>query len=1059
MTYGSGGGGGGGVADTDEQNLLNGRFRMGGLLGEGGMSIVYAGEDITTGEPVAIKILKPEIIHSNPNLVERFAREGEVLRRLNHPNIVKILAAFEQDGKNYVVMEKVMGGDLAELLKASGKLPIERVLEISLDLADALARAHRINVIHRDIKPANVLMADDGTPRLTDFGVARLEDATSVTKSGTMVGTIAYLSPEGCIGEVLDARTDIWSFGIMLYEMLTGYRPFMDVNTAALITAILSRPVPPLDKLRQDCPPALAQLVVRMLEKDRDKRISSARQVGAVLEAIISGHDPSAIIEGDTGTALPPVRAIDDDATIAPPSDLPSYSSVQNAVDEFKTTRGTPPPTPMVTPPTTGEINSWHLTSRRMIDRPPRIFISYRRGDSAAITGRLYERLVSIYGEENVFKDINTASQDVNFRQAVEAAILHTDVLLVVIGQSWDAVATRGGTPRLEHDDDIVRLEVETGLTRDSVLVIPVLVNGADMPAHLPDKLDELRYRNAATLRTEPDFNSDAVWLIDQINKSFYVESAASTPIPPSRRANRIPLFAAVLLVIFALLAAVMILPRLGTGFTVQTVAPVQSNEYMVMVAQLEGLRGATDDVSRFIVDDLRRKFEEEAVFSAIRVRAYPGVITSAEQAAQAAEANNAPLVIWGNYDGTVTELNVQVGSLAQYDALPFSRDNLENIVNVSLRLTDTRQQSIAASVVAAYNAIFTGLQDTYNIGANLAALDLVRPDSPEVIGSSSAARWHRFLSLWVTDIEAGLAEVTLAIQLDSTNPVLYAGRALGRLRAGHIEEAALDARTAQQLSPGNWGQADVLLGQIALLVNNDAAAALPHLNEAVRKNPDNWFTLTLRAVAHYMLGDQAASQTDINSALALDPQFNAPYAFASLFTLREGKLQETLDLVNRVRREFPDPTLGDRLMRGAFDISVDQSPLMALISAFGNFTLLQWPDVIEDSEIVIALSDELIGIYMLKGVAECNLGRYEDAEASYTALLDADPGFTTIYLLRAEVRRHLGDLLGAAADVGAAANTPQWDVFAPYAPAFTSGEITCENFFNINLDQYQTSP
>lgn len=1043
---------------SSERKLLNGRFRMGGLLGEGGMSIVYSGEDVTTGEYVAIKLLKPEIIGSNPNLVQRFAREGEVLRRLNHPNIVKMLAAFEEDGKNYVVMEKVVGGDLAEMLKSVGKLPVERVLEISLDLADALARAHRLNVIHRDIKPANVLMADDGTPRLTDFGVARLGDATSVTKSGTLVGTIAYLSPEGCIGEELDARTDIWSFGIMLYEMLTGFRPFMDTNTAALITAILSRPVPPLDKLRLDCPPALAHLVNRMLEKDREKRIGSARQVGAVLEAIISGRDPSAILEADTATTLPPVRFVDGDDTVAPPDEISTFSDVQNAVEEFRTSRGTPPPTPLVTPPPTGEVNQWHPVSRRMLDRPPRIFISYRRGDSAAITGRLYDRLTAAFGEENVFKDVNNIPPGANFKQVVENAVLHADVLLVVIGQSWDVVATRGGTPRLEHDDDIVRLEVETALSRDNILVIPVLVNGADMPGHLPDKLDELRYRNAATIRNEPDFNHDTAWLIDQINQSFYVETSTASTSP--RRPNRLPLLtAAALLIALAIFALVMVLPRLGNSFTVQTVASVASNEYMVMVAQLEGLRGANDDVSRFIVDDLRRKFEEEAVFTAIRVRAYPGVITSAEQAMQAADANNAPLVIWGNYDGTVAELNIMLGSLDQYDELPFSRENLENLVNVSLRMTDTRQESIAASVVAAYNAIFTGLQDTYNIGANLAALDLIRPVGPEVIGNSSAARWHRYLSLWVSDVEAGLAEVTEAIQLDSTNPVLYAGRALGRLRAGHIEDAVLDSRTAQQLSPESWGQADVLLGQVALLVNNDATAALPHLNEAIRKNPDNWFTLTLRGVAYYMLSDQASAQTDIERALELDPQYNAPYAFASLFTLREGKLQETLDLVNRVRRDFPDPSSGDRLMRSAFNITIDQSPLMALISAFGNFTLLQWPDVIEDAEIVIALSDQFIGIYMLKGVAECNLQRYEDAAASYTALLEADPEFTTIYLLRAEVRRELGDLVGAASDLARAAQTPQWEVFAPYAPAFTSGEITCENFFNINLEQYQTSP
>lgn len=258
--------------------IIGERYRLGERLGAGGMGVVYRAEDLRLAQTVAVKHLKAEAINSE--LIERFRREGQSLRDLNHPNIVRMLDAVEEAGQHYLVMEYLPGGDLAGRLRAGRMTPAEAVA-LALDLADALTRAHRLNIIHRDIKPANLLLAQDGTPRLTDFGVARLGDATSVTKSGTLVGTIAYLSPEGCLGEVLDTRTDIWSFGVMLYEMLTGYRPFMDINTAALITAILSRPLPPLDKLRPNCPPGLVLLVNRMLEKDREKRIGTARQVGA----------------------------------------------------------------------------------------------------------------------------------------------------------------------------------------------------------------------------------------------------------------------------------------------------------------------------------------------------------------------------------------------------------------------------------------------------------------------------------------------------------------------------------------------------------------------------------------------------------------------------------------------------------------------------------------------------------------------------------------------------------------------------------------------------------
>ena len=205
----------------NEPTIIAGRYRVERLIGQGGIGQVFYGTDLQTSGPVAVKALRPNVVEKNPNLLERFRREGLALKELNHPNIVKMLAAIEEDDEHYIVMEYVSGGSLYDMLKQQGKLPIERVLYIALDLCDALTRAHRLKIIHRDIKPANVLLAPDGTPRLTDFGAARQEKLDHLTKEGGVIGTVSYLSPEACKGEPVDARTDIWSFGIMLYEMLT----------------------------------------------------------------------------------------------------------------------------------------------------------------------------------------------------------------------------------------------------------------------------------------------------------------------------------------------------------------------------------------------------------------------------------------------------------------------------------------------------------------------------------------------------------------------------------------------------------------------------------------------------------------------------------------------------------------------------------------------------------------------------------------------------------------------------------------------------------------------
>lgn len=278
------------------QQLISNRYQLGKLLRKGGMGIVYRGVDIQSDQPVAIKLLRPGEVAGQPDMVERFSREAEALHALNHPNIVKVLATVKEEDKQYIVMEFIGGGTLRDMLDREGQLSIARTLEFALDLADALTRAHRLEIIHRDLKPANVLLAEDGSPRLTDFGISRFGDARfgrgpRLTQPNMILGTVDYLSPEACRGEELDARADIWAFGIMLYEMLVGRRPFSGDTLAAVLTAILTQPVPDIEALRPDAPDRLVDLVYRMLTKELGARIPSMRLVGAELETILQDVD------------------------------------------------------------------------------------------------------------------------------------------------------------------------------------------------------------------------------------------------------------------------------------------------------------------------------------------------------------------------------------------------------------------------------------------------------------------------------------------------------------------------------------------------------------------------------------------------------------------------------------------------------------------------------------------------------------------------------------------------------------------------------------------------
>ena len=273
-----------------------GRYRIAGRLGEGAMADVYRAIDPDIGRMVAIKVLKPDYAR-DPGLGERFLREARAAGALSHANIATIYDVGEADGVAYIAMELVDGQPLDVALAASGRMPCERVLSLGRQLAAALSYAHGAGVIHRDVKPSNILLSADGrTAKLLDFGVARIGEPDAAggdrhlaqTQVGTLVGTPRYMSPEQALGLPVDHRADLFSLGVVLYEMVTGKVAFPGAALATLAIQIAQEKVEPIDRSTRDCPPGLRSIIDRLLAKKAAQRFADADALVAALDREIA---------------------------------------------------------------------------------------------------------------------------------------------------------------------------------------------------------------------------------------------------------------------------------------------------------------------------------------------------------------------------------------------------------------------------------------------------------------------------------------------------------------------------------------------------------------------------------------------------------------------------------------------------------------------------------------------------------------------------------------------------------------------------------------------------
>ena len=274
--------------------MLGGRYRLEASIGTGGMAQVFRGFDTTLDRTVAIKILAPQFAR-DPSFVERFRREAQAAARLNHPNIVNVYDTGVDGDTNYIVMEYVEGRTLAEYLSGGGKLSPVKASEIGEKVAEALAAAHAQGVIHRDIKPANIMVTRDGRVKVMDFGIARLvAGPDTVEQTAAVLGTAAYLSPEQAQGQSVDARSDLYSLGVVIYEMLGGRAPFTgDSAMAVAYKHVQETPLPP-SSLNGDVPPSLDAVVMRALAKNPANRYQNAVEFREDLRRVIAGQDVEA---------------------------------------------------------------------------------------------------------------------------------------------------------------------------------------------------------------------------------------------------------------------------------------------------------------------------------------------------------------------------------------------------------------------------------------------------------------------------------------------------------------------------------------------------------------------------------------------------------------------------------------------------------------------------------------------------------------------------------------------------------------------------------------------
>jgi tetratricopeptide (TPR) repeat protein len=711
----------------------------------------------------------------------------------------------------------------------------------------------------------------------------------------------------------------------------------------------------------------------------------------------------------------------------------------------------------------------------------PRIFISYRRSDSSMFTGRIHDQLKARFGANTVFRDMYNIPAGSDFRSVIDKAITSTDVCLVIIGPHWLARTGAEGKRRLDDPNDFVRIEVEAALKNPRTRVIPVLVDNATMPTadELPASLAELAYRNAIQVRGDPDFPHDIENLIYQLRR------------PHGRRIARrlwvaLPLIFLLLIPVFSLFsaqtgketststsAAVLRPPETTTAVmppstptsrptgTATLVAlslsptpwvePVGPGESMVLVAQMEQMTGARQrDVTRFIVNDLVQRFETSPLVANIRIREYGDVIKSTAQARDVAKQWGAALVLWGQYDDEAATINVQLGSPDALPGMVLDRATVERTVNVRLMVKQERQETLAYPILTALGFLNTAENNYLEMMRLLASLNQIEAPPPEVIGDSVAA--HAYKAAWafyLSDSKTAVNEFAQGINLDVNNPLLYVLRALISPGSEGFQLSRQDLTTALLLSPHDWIIPYYIRGNESL-VTNDLSAGVDAYTQIIEERPDDWLAYNQRGYLYLRAQKYDEARADIEKSIALGPKTEWPYMWATLVALRQGRLSDVpVYMGDIMANPSKDPAFVQQLMTAIF--GEENSRLLgASMAAIENLAFAQYDASVQSADKVLQVLPNYAEMYLLEGLSYCNIENYPKAEEVYSKGLEADPSFTMLHFLRAEVRARQGNANGAAEDLSVVAQSNISENLKPYIEAAKNGQFSCKQITSI---------
>jgi len=264
--------------DSDLIGKTIGNYKIISKLGSGGMAVVYKAHELSLNRIVALKVLSSHLSENN-EFIKRFEREARAAAKLNHPNIIQIYAIGEEEGIYFFSMEYVKGKTLAQIIEEEKKLTYDRAIPIIIQTAEALSEAHKHGIVHRDMKPSNIMVNNNGTVKVTDFGIAYVSQETKLTKSGSIIGTPEYLSPEQCEAKAIDNRSDIYSLGVTFYELLSGKTPYKADTPVSMLMEIVKGNFPPLNKVNPDVPEFIQKIVEKMMQTKPEERFNTVNEL------------------------------------------------------------------------------------------------------------------------------------------------------------------------------------------------------------------------------------------------------------------------------------------------------------------------------------------------------------------------------------------------------------------------------------------------------------------------------------------------------------------------------------------------------------------------------------------------------------------------------------------------------------------------------------------------------------------------------------------------------------------------------------------------------------